>query len=74
MKKKYTIFTLLLAFILMPSIVNAEDYINSNGITITEEQYNNYLNLYSEEYIDVMTEEDIQKYKLLKYRYMFKDI
>lgn len=62
---------MLLAFVgiisILPINTFAKSIINNNGIEISEEEYNNFLKIYTPEYIMVMNEEKYEKLKTLDY-------
>ncbi len=62
---------MLLAFVglisILPINTFAESIINNNGIEISEEEYNNFLKIYTPEYIMVMNEEKYEEMKNLDY-------
>ena len=60
---KFIFFVLISIIFIFPTLTSAESITNNNGIVITEEEYNNFLKIYSSDYIMHMTEE---KYNQLK--------
>lgn len=62
--KKMT-FMLLILFVIMPAIVNAEVnsgfYTNQNGVVFEREVYDKLVNLYSKNYIETIMEEEYER-------------
>lgn len=54
-------------FLIIPNVVNADVIINNNGVNITEEEYNDFLKVYTNEYIMNMSEEKYNKLKTLDF-------
>ncbi len=68
MKRSLSFVTLLLAIsIILPITVKAESIINNNGIVITEEEYNNFIQIHSHAYIMTMDELEYEKLSNLNY-------
>ncbi len=67
MKNWKVIMVLLLVLLIMPTLTKAESIINNNGVEIDVEDYNQFLNVYSEEYLMMMTEEKYSELKLLDF-------
>jgi len=57
------IFFVLISVIFFPVISNAESITNNNGIIISEQEYNDFLKIYSSDYIMNMS---VEKYNKLK--------
>ena len=52
---------------IFPNITNAATITNNNGVVISEQEYNNFLKIYSSEYIMNMSEEKYNKIKDLNF-------
>lgn len=62
------IFCVLISIIfIFPNVTNAENITNNNGVVMTEEEYNDFLKIYSSEYIMHMSEEKYNKIKDLNF-------
>lgn len=60
-------WVLVSVFTIFPIITFAESITNLNGIVISEEEYNNFLKLYPQEYIMTIDEAKYEKLKSLDY-------
>ena len=68
MKRILGFVTLLFAIsIVLPMTVRAENIINNNGIVITEEEYNKFIQIHSHAYIMTMDESEYEKLSSLNY-------
>lgn len=68
LKKAKFIFLFVLGVItISPILVSAKSITNINGIEISENEYNNFLKVHSNEYIMTMTQADYDKLKSLDY-------
>lgn len=68
LKKAKFIFLFVLGVItISPILVSARSITNINGIEISENEYNNFLKVHSNEYIMTMTQADYDKLKSLDY-------
>lgn len=69
MKKTYIkiLVAVLSLGIIFPLGVKAESIINSNGINISEEEYNNFIKLYSHAHIMTMDEDEYERLLTLNY-------
>ena len=64
MMRKMNIVIFFFVICLLPNIVNAEEYItNQNNVTMTQSEYNNLSNVYSDAYIMIMTQEKFNELK-----------
>ena len=59
--RKHLLLLLALIVMALPNCVYAKDYINQNGVVISEENYNNLLKLYSEKRISILTHGDYEE-------------
>lgn len=64
---KFLFFMLISILFIFPNITNAETITNNNGVVISEQEYNNFLKIYSSEYIMNMSEEKYNKIKDLNF-------
>lgn len=65
--KKYIIIVFLILFSLNKAYAQELKYYeNNNGVIVTEKEYNFIINFYSDEYFEIMTEEDFNWLKDLK--------
>ncbi len=53
--------------VISPIVTNAKSFVNNNGIIISEEEYQNFLKMYSPEYIMVMNQEEYKKAQSIDY-------
>jgi len=67
---KFIFFTLISIMIIFPATTRAESIINHNGVVISEQEYNDFLKVYDDNYIMHMSAD---KYNKLK-NYDFDDI
>ena len=68
LKKAKFIFLFVFGVItISPILVSAKSITNINGIEISENEYNNFLKIHTEEYIMTMTQADYDKLKSLDY-------
>jgi len=72
-KKKYIIFALLSFIFILPHIARAESITNNNGIVISEEEYNDFLQVYDHNYIMHMSETKYNKLKTLDFDNLTKE-
>ena len=63
----FALVVLISVIFIFPSVCLAKEYTNNNGITMTEEEYNNFLKVHSKEYIMLMNEQQYEKLKTLNY-------
>ena len=61
------LFVVVSIFVIFPIVANAESITNDNGIVISEEEYNNFIQIHTHEYIMAMSEEKYEKLKTLDY-------
>ena len=66
-KLKLVFFGLLSMVVISPIVTNAKSFVNNNGIIISEEEYQNFLKMYSPEYIMVMNQEEYKKAQSIDY-------
>lgn len=59
--RKHLLLLLALIVMALPNYVYADDYINQNGVVISDENYNNLLKLYSEKRISILTHSDYEE-------------
>ena len=75
MKKQIVLLVVLVGVItIFPKITNAESITNINGIVISEEEYNNFIQIHTHEYIMTMSEEKYEKLKTLDYSNIEKEV
>lgn len=68
LKNMKFIFCVLISIIfIFPNSTNAENITNNNGVVMTEEEYNDFLKVYSNEYIMLMSEEKYNELKNLDF-------
>jgi len=60
-------------FVIFPVFTFAESITNNNGIVISEEDYNNFIQIHTHEYIMTMNEEKYEKLKSLDYENVEND-
>lgn len=61
------LFALVSIVLVIPNVVNASEITNNNGVVMTQEEYNDFLKIYSSDYIMNMTEEKYNKLKTLDF-------
>lgn len=64
---KFIFLVLISIIFIFPNVVNAESITNINGIVISEQEYNDFLKLYSSDYIMNMSLEKYNKLKTLNF-------
>lgn len=64
---KFMLFALISILLIIPNAVSAESITNNNGIIISEQEYNDFLKIYSEDYIMNMSESKYNKLKTLNF-------
>ncbi len=64
---KFIFWVLISVIVLFPLYTSAESITNINGIEISEEEYNNFLKVYTHEYIMTMNEEKYERLKSLNF-------
>lgn len=68
MKKiTFMLYALVSVLFVIPNVVSAKEIINNNGILISENEYNDFLKIYDNEYIMNMSEEKYNKLKTLDF-------
>lgn len=68
MKKiTFMLYALVSILFVIPNVVSAKEIINNNGILISENEYNDFLKIYDNEYIMNMSEEKYNKLKTLDF-------
>lgn len=67
MKNMKFMFFVLICIIIFPTFSNATSITNNNGIVISEQEYNDFLKIYSSEYIMNMSEQKYNKIKDLNF-------
>ena len=67
---KFVFFVLISIIFIFPNLTHAESITNNKGVVISEQEYNDFLNVYDSNYIMNMSEE---KYNKLK-EFNFDDI
>lgn len=61
------LYALVSVLFVIPNVVSAKEIINNNGILISENEYNDFLKIYDNEYIMNMSEEKYNKLKTLDF-------
>lgn len=61
------LFAVISILFIIPNVVSAVSITNNNGIVISEQEYNDFLKIYSEEYIMNMSESKYNKLKELDF-------
>lgn len=64
---KFMILALISILFVIPYVVNAESITNNNGVVISEQEYNDFLKIYSSDYIMNMSEAKYNKLKTLNF-------
>ncbi len=64
---RFIFFALVSLLVILPLYTHAENITNQNGVVMTEEEYNNFLKIYTEPYIMTMTQEKYEKAKEYDY-------
>ena len=64
---KFIFFVLVSITLMLPSLKHAASITNNNGVVISEQEYNNFLKIYSSEYIMNMSETKYNKLKDLDF-------
>lgn len=66
-KITFMLYAFVSVLFVIPSVVNAKEIINNNGIRISENEYNDFLKIYDNDYIMNMSEEKYNKLKTLDF-------